>query len=75
MFGLTIEKLFVVAVFAGIVIGPRRLTDFARGLGDYIRALRSFVEVSRTRAETELRRGGRRLRASPPHPHRRSSPR
>ncbi|MBZ5738618.1 hypothetical protein [Nocardioides mangrovi] len=54
MFGLTFEKLFLVAIIAGVVIGPQRLPVYAAKLAETIRALRGFVEDSRTRAETEL---------------------
>lgn len=54
MFGLSFEKLFVVLVFAAIVVGPSRLPGYASRLADTLRALRSFVDASRHHAETDL---------------------
>lgn len=54
MFGLTLDKLVLVAVVAGLVIGPRRLGDATRTLATTIRSLRAFVEASRSRAAEDL---------------------
>lgn len=54
MFGLTFEKLFIVAVIAGVVIGPQRLPVYAHRLGEWIRAVRAYVESSRAHAEADL---------------------
>ena len=63
MFGLTFEKLFLVAVVAGLLLGPHRLPAYARELGRTVRAFRDFVEVQRSRAEAET--AARALRATP----------
>lgn len=54
MFGLTFEKLFVVAVLAALIIGPHRLPQIARRAGELLRGLRAFVESTRTQAESDL---------------------
>ncbi len=54
MFGLTLEKLIVVAVIAGIVVGPQRLAEATRLLAGVVRSLRAFVESTRARASDEL---------------------
>ncbi|NYF18235.1 sec-independent protein translocase protein TatB [Microbacterium sp. AK009] len=54
MFGLTFEKLFVVAVLAALIIGPHRLPQMARRAGEVLRGLRAFVESTRTQAENDL---------------------
>jgi sec-independent protein translocase protein TatB len=54
MFGLTFEKLLVIAIVAGLVIGPRRLPVYAAQLAAFVRDLRRFIESTRTRAEDEL---------------------
>ncbi|KAF0848721.1 Sec-independent protein translocase subunit TatA/TatB [Nocardia caishijiensis] len=54
MFGLTFEKLFLVAVVAGFVLGPARLPGYANQLARTVRALREFVETQRTAAEREI---------------------
>ncbi|OIJ23869.1 Sec-independent protein translocase subunit TatA/TatB [Nocardioides luteus] len=54
MFGLSIEKLFLVAVIAGLVIGPQRLPIHAHRLAELIRSFRGFVEAAKARAATEI---------------------
>ncbi|MGV8875429.1 MAG: twin-arginine translocase TatA/TatE family subunit [Rhodococcus sp. (in: high G+C Gram-positive bacteria)] len=54
MFGLTFEKLFLVAIIAGFVLGPSRLPGYARQLGQAVRNLRQFVDTTRSAAETDL---------------------
>ncbi|WP_415976017.1 twin-arginine translocase TatA/TatE family subunit [Rhodococcus sp. 077-4] len=54
MFGLTFEKLFLVAIIAGFVLGPSRLPGYAHRLGQAVRTLRSFVDSTRTAAEEEM---------------------
>ncbi len=54
MFGLTFEKLFLVAVVAGVVLGPQRLPVYAHQLARTVRALRDFVESTRGSAEREM---------------------
>ena len=44
MFGLSFEKLFLVAIVAGLVIGPQRLPLYAHRLAELIRSFRTFVE-------------------------------
>ncbi|GAA3667768.1 Sec-independent protein translocase subunit TatA/TatB [Microbacterium marinilacus] len=53
MLGLTVEKLFVVAILAAVIIGPARLPAYAQRLGEFARAVRSFTETARARAESE----------------------
>lgn len=54
MFGLTFEKLFLVAIVAALVIGPQRLPHYARRLGEWVRTVRSALESSRAATEAEL---------------------
>lgn len=54
MFGLTFEKLFLVAVIAGFLLGPSRLPGYARKLAHGVRSLRDFVDTTRTEAEEEM---------------------
>lgn len=53
MFGLTIEKLFVVAVLAAVVIGPRRLPDYAARLGALVRRMTVLAADARQRVAEE----------------------
>ena len=54
MFGLTLEKLFLVAVLAGIVIGPQRLPVYAQHLAGTVRALRHLIDKTRSDAERDM---------------------
>ncbi|OZE21683.1 preprotein translocase [Rhodococcus sp. 05-2255-1e] len=54
MFGLTFEKLFLVAIIAGFVLGPQRLPGYAHRLGRAVRTLRHFVDSTRSTAEAEI---------------------
>lgn len=54
MFGLTFEKLFLVVLIAGVVIGPQRLPLHAHKFGETIRRLRRLLDDTRARTETEL---------------------
>lgn len=53
MFGLTIEKLFLVALIAAVIIGPRRLPEYAGRLGGVIRRATLLAGVVARRAEQE----------------------
>ena len=53
MFGLTVEKLFLVALLAAVIIGPRRLPEYARRLGGLIRRLTVLAGDAARRAEQE----------------------
>ncbi|MFT4288881.1 hypothetical protein [Nocardioides sp.] len=54
MFGLTFEKLFLVAVIAGFVIGPQRLPHYTQKLAETVRALRRTVDAARSTAERDI---------------------
>ncbi|MFI8634154.1 hypothetical protein ACIGEP_16345 [Microbacterium sp. NPDC077663] len=54
VFGLSLEKLIVLAIFAGLIIGPHRLTSATRTLTDTVRSLRAYVDTARSRAVDEL---------------------
>ncbi|MFI8565548.1 twin-arginine translocase TatA/TatE family subunit [Rhodococcus sp. NPDC078407] len=54
MFGLTFEKLFLVAVIAGFVLGPQRLPGYAHQLTRAVRGVRHFVDTTRSAAEAEM---------------------
>lgn len=54
MFGLTVDKLLLIALLAGALIGPSRLPGYTRQLTDGLRAFRRFVEASRARAEEDM---------------------
>lgn len=54
MFGLTFEKLFLVAIIAGFVLGPSRLPGYAHQLGRAVCTVRHFVDTTRSAAEDEM---------------------
>jgi len=51
MLGLTVEKLFLVALLAAVIIGPRRLPEYAGRAARLIRRFGSFRSEARRRAE------------------------
>ncbi|MFJ4998231.1 twin-arginine translocase TatA/TatE family subunit [Microbacterium sp. NPDC088619] len=53
MFGLTIEKLFLMALIAAVIIGPRRLPEYAGRLGALVRRVTLLAGDAARRAEQE----------------------
>ncbi len=53
MFGLTFEKLFLVALIAAVIIGPQRLPEYAGRLGAIVRRVTLIVGEAAGRAEQE----------------------
>lgn len=54
MFGLTLEKLVLVALVAAVVIGPQRLPEYTRKLAATLRSLRDLLQTARAQTEAEL---------------------
>ena len=54
MFGLTFDKLLIVAVIAAFLIGPERLPTYAAKLGQLVRSLRDFANGAKTRMRDEM---------------------
>jgi sec-independent protein translocase protein TatB len=54
MFGLTMDKIAIIAVVAAFVIGPQRLPAAAQRLAALVRQLRALGETARSRARDEL---------------------
>lgn len=54
MFGLTFEKLLLLAVIAALVLGPDRLPAAAQKLGELARGLRAFADGARGRVRDEM---------------------
>ena len=54
MFGLTADKLIILAVIGGSLLGPSRLPAAAAWLGRLVRELRRIAEGAKTRAQHEL---------------------
>ncbi|MFT4234463.1 MAG: twin-arginine translocase TatA/TatE family subunit [Microbacterium sp.] len=53
MFGLSFEKLIVVAVIAAIIIGPQRLPLYAQKLGTFARSFKRVLDETKTRIAEE----------------------
>src|SRR6478752_6487267 len=53
-FGLTIEKLLVIAVIAAFVVGPERLPRYAEALAVFSKRARTWVSAARTRVKDEM---------------------
>lgn len=54
MFGLTIEKLLLVALIAAVIIGPRRLPEYAGRLGALVRRVTLLAGDAARRVESEI---------------------
>jgi sec-independent protein translocase protein TatB len=57
VFGLTAEKLLVIAVIAAFLIGPERLPLCAEKLGSFVRALRGYADTAKARVAAEVGTG------------------
>jgi sec-independent protein translocase protein TatB len=54
VFGLTFDKLLIVAIIAAFLIGPERLPVYAARLGQLTRSLRDFANGAKTRMREEM---------------------
>lgn len=54
MLGLSFEKLLVVALIVGLIIGPDRLPLYAGRLAKFVRSLRGRSEAATARVKQEL---------------------
>ena len=54
MFGLSGEKLVILAIIAVIVLGPERLPEYAKGLANIIKSLRRMADGAKTQIKEEL---------------------
>jgi sec-independent protein translocase protein TatB len=54
VFGLTFDKLLIVAVIAVFLIGPERLPTYAGKLAQLVRSLRDFANGAKDRMRDEM---------------------
>jgi sec-independent protein translocase protein TatB len=54
VFGLTFDKLLIVAVIAAFLLGPERLPTYAAKLGKFTRSLRDFANGAKSRMRDEM---------------------
>ncbi len=53
-FGLTFDKLLLIAVLALLLIGPERLPGYAKRLGEWARRARDYLGGARERMREEI---------------------
>jgi len=53
-FGLTFDKLLLIAVLALLLIGPDRIPQYARRLGEWARRARDYLGGARERMREEM---------------------
>ncbi len=53
-FGLTFEKLFVIAIIAVVLLGPERLPYYASQLARLVRSLRDLANGAKERMREEM---------------------
>lgn len=53
-FGLTIEKLLLIGVIAGLLIGPERLPGYVETLTKFVKRTRDYVTTAKTKVKDEM---------------------
>jgi sec-independent protein translocase protein TatB len=53
-FGLTIEKLLLIGVVAGLLIGPERLPRYVESLTRFVKRAKEYVTTAKTRMKDEM---------------------
>lgn len=54
MFGIDSEKLIILAVITALVLGPKRLPEYARKLAEWVRKFRQFADNAQSQLSEEL---------------------
>jgi sec-independent protein translocase protein TatB len=54
MFGLTFEKLLLIAVLAAFIIGPERLPAAAQALARFVRGVKAMANGTKERMRDEM---------------------
>lgn len=54
MFGIDSEKLIILAVIVAVVLGPKRLPEYAKKLADWVRRFRSFADNAQAQLSQEM---------------------
>jgi sec-independent protein translocase protein TatB len=54
VFGLTFEKLTVIAIIAVLILGPQRLPEYAAKFARFIKKVRSFADGAKDRLKEEM---------------------
>ena len=53
-FGLTIEKLLLIGIVAGLLIGPERLPRYVESLTKFAKRAREYVSSAKTKMKDEM---------------------
>jgi sec-independent protein translocase protein TatB len=53
-FGLTIEKLLLIGLVAGLLIGPERLPRYAESLTRFAKRAKEYISSAKTRVKDEM---------------------
>lgn len=53
-FGLTIEKLLLIGLVAGLLVGPERLPRYVEGLTTFAKRAREYVTSAKTKMKDEM---------------------
>lgn len=54
MFGLTLDKIFIIGVLAALLVGPERLPIYAANLARWVKRLRSVTSGAKDRLIEEM---------------------
>jgi len=54
VFGIDSEKLIILAVLTALVLGPKRLPEYARKLAEWVRKFRQFADNAQAQLSDEL---------------------
>ena len=57
MFGLSGEKILILAVIAAVVLGPDRLPGYAKQLAKWAKSLKKFADGAKSQLQDELGEG------------------
>ena len=54
MFGLTFEKLLLIAIVALVIVGPAKLPVYAAKLAAFVKQIRNFTNEAKARVREEM---------------------
>lgn len=54
MFGIDSEKLVILGLIAAVVLGPKRLPEYAKKLAEWIRSFRTFADNAQAKLSEEI---------------------
>jgi sec-independent protein translocase protein TatB len=54
VFGIDSEKLVILGLIAAVVLGPKRLPEYAKKLAEWIRSFRAFADNAQAKLSEEI---------------------